>query len=347
MPANKLALIRYNIIDECLSNHSRTWTLEDLIDKVSDYLYEYEGINDGISKRTIQQDIQNMRSEKLGYNAPIEVFSKKYYRYSDKSYSIHDIPVTTEDITILNEAISLLRQFKGLGQYEELIPILAKLESKVTHVKDPDHPTIEFETNNNLKGLEHIDPLHRAIKDKCAIYLKYKSFTAQRAQEFIFSPYLLKEYRNRWFVHGKRKNLTEHLTLALDRIVKFDTLGYETFEDTDREILSKHFKDVIGVTKTRKQRARKIVFWVDKKNLPYILTKPLHESQELVKELDDGGLLKMYVVWNFELEREILGFGECIKLLSPKPMAQLIEKRIAKAHTVSKAGFDGSKGILI
>jgi hypothetical protein len=36
-------------------------------------LYEYEGIDKGISKRTVQMDIQMMRSEKLGYNAPIVV----------------------------------------------------------------------------------------------------------------------------------------------------------------------------------------------------------------------------------------------------------------------------------
>ena len=76
MSVNKLALIRYKIIDECLRNRMRKWTLEDLIDKVSEELYEYEGIR-SISKRSIQADIQLMRSEKLGYRAPIIVKDKK------------------------------------------------------------------------------------------------------------------------------------------------------------------------------------------------------------------------------------------------------------------------------
>ena len=50
-----------------------------MIDAVSDALYEYEGI-DGVSKRTIQSDIQMMRSDKLGYNAPIVVVDRKYSR---------------------------------------------------------------------------------------------------------------------------------------------------------------------------------------------------------------------------------------------------------------------------
>ena len=49
MPANRNALIRYKTIDKCLQNRYRTWTLNDLIDACSDALYEYEGIDKGIS----------------------------------------------------------------------------------------------------------------------------------------------------------------------------------------------------------------------------------------------------------------------------------------------------------
>lgn len=63
MPVNRNALIRYKTIDTCLRNKYKQWTLEDLIDACSDALYEYEGIDKGISKRTVQMDIQMMRSE--------------------------------------------------------------------------------------------------------------------------------------------------------------------------------------------------------------------------------------------------------------------------------------------
>ena len=56
MPANRNALIRYKTIDNCLRNPYRRWTLEDLVDACSDALYEYEGIDKGISKRTVQMD---------------------------------------------------------------------------------------------------------------------------------------------------------------------------------------------------------------------------------------------------------------------------------------------------
>ena len=76
MANNKNALIRYKTIDKCLQNRYRKWTLEDLIEACSDALYEYEGKMMNVSKRTIQLDIQTMRSDKLGYNAPIIVVDR-------------------------------------------------------------------------------------------------------------------------------------------------------------------------------------------------------------------------------------------------------------------------------
>lgn len=49
MPVNKNALLRYKIIDRSLRNRYRRWTIEDLVDEVSDALYDMEGIRKGIS----------------------------------------------------------------------------------------------------------------------------------------------------------------------------------------------------------------------------------------------------------------------------------------------------------
>ena len=71
MAINKLELICYKTIDDCLKNRFRKWTPEDLMQKVSDALYELESITSGVSRRTLHCDLQTMRSDKLNYNAPI------------------------------------------------------------------------------------------------------------------------------------------------------------------------------------------------------------------------------------------------------------------------------------
>ena len=108
MPVNKNALIRYKTIDRCLRNRYRRWTIDDLTEACSEALYEMEGIAKGVSLRTVQGDLQIMRSDKLGYNAPIEVYEKIYYCYSDPDYSISDMPLTDEDFDLLRNAIEML-----------------------------------------------------------------------------------------------------------------------------------------------------------------------------------------------------------------------------------------------
>ena len=91
MPANKNALIRYKTIDNCLRNRYRRWTLDDLVEACSDALYDMEGITKGVCARTVQMDIQIMRSDKLGYNAPIEVYDRIY----SVSYTHLTLPTQT------------------------------------------------------------------------------------------------------------------------------------------------------------------------------------------------------------------------------------------------------------
>ena len=131
MPANKNALIRYKTIDNCLRNKYRRWTLEDLVEKCSEVLYEMEGIKKGVSVRTIQGDIQMMRSDKLGYNAPIEVYEQKYYRYSDKDYSITQMPLTQKDFELMQEAVDMLRELENFEQFREISDIVSRLQDKL------------------------------------------------------------------------------------------------------------------------------------------------------------------------------------------------------------------------
>lgn len=327
MPINKLALVRYKTIDNCLQNRFRKWTLEDLMEACSDALYEYEGITKGVSKRTIQLDIQNMRSEKLGYHAPIIVTDKKYYSYDEKNYSITNTPITDQDLGTLNEVLHVLKQFNGFNYFQELNGMVTKLEDKLYKQQHKGKSYIDFEKNELLKGLQHIDPLHKAIIHKKTIEISYQSFKATKPQAFTFYPYLLKEYRNRWFLLGTNKSNKLTMILALDRIEHFKEVAHEKYLKADFEVNS-YFDDVIGVSKMPAQRPQITVLKIANEHAPYILTKPMHSSQRVIKQEEDGLIFSIEVIWNFELEREILGFGEQIKVISPNRLSRRIQKRL-------------------
>lgn len=132
MPANKNALLRYKTIDRCLRNRYRRWTLDDLVDAVSDALYDMEGITKGVSMRTIQADIQMMRSDKMGYYAPIEVYDNKYYRYADPSYSISNAPLSEEDYELVMKAVAMIQQCNGAKKELDAIgSVLSQVKDKL------------------------------------------------------------------------------------------------------------------------------------------------------------------------------------------------------------------------
>ncbi len=331
MPVNRNALIRYRTIDNCLQNRYRKWTLDDLIDACSDALYEFEGIDKGVSRRSVQADIEMMRSNKLGYEAPIIVVDKKHYTYADKNYSITNSPISAQDMQVLSEVSGLLKQFKGFNHFTDLNEMVSKLEDKIYSQKTHSVPVVDFEKNDNLKGLEYIEGIRKAIVGKKTLCITYRSFKAREASTFWFSGYLLKEYRNRWFVLGRqhgRKALL--MTLALDRIQSIEERDEPYRENTTID-LATYYNDCIGVTKSPGQRDSEVVFWIDNDNAPYIITKPLHHTQKLLAEKDDGKIFSIKVILNFELERELLGFGSKIKVLGPRILVRQLKQNITKA----------------
>lgn len=328
MATNKLALIRYKTIDNCLRNRLKKWTLEALIEKVSKALYEYEGIENGVSKRTIQGDIELMRSNKLGYNAPIIVINRKFYTYEDPDYSISRSPINESDMGKMKEIISVLKQLNGFQYFEEMSDMIARLENTLHKSSVNGKSYIQFENNHQLKGLHFIGPLYKAVTNKIPLLMEYKSFKAKMSSKAVYFPYLLKEYRNRWFLLVKPQKNTTLLTLALDRIIEFQEMASKDFVEYNGIDFERYFSDTIGVTKSESDRANKVILWVQKKHAPYVLTKPLHSSQQLLKEDETGIIIRLDVVLNFELEREILGFGEGIKVLGPRILQMRLRKRI-------------------
>ena len=333
MPVNKNALLRYKTIDNCLRNRARKWTLEDLIDACSDALYEYTGKDEYISRRTIQLDIQKMRSDELGYNAPIIVKEKRYYTYEDPDYSITNIPLTENDLSLMSEAVGVLKQLSGFSALSGMEDIVGRLEDQVSVVRHEKTPVIYFENNERLVGLNHIAPLYQAIASKTPVELTYQSFTATRPHTFVFSPYVLKEYRNRWFVYGRRMRYASLQNLALDRIIEVKPAPKDAVFIEDPEFDPKtFFEDVIGVTKASTDEPHIVTFWASPEQVPYITTKPLHRSQRILKVNPDGSaVFDIKVVLNYELEREFISFFSGVKVLSPKLLVNHVSRKLKDA----------------
>ncbi|PKF74965.1 WYL domain-containing protein, partial [Chryseobacterium sp. PMSZPI] len=74
------------------------------------------------------------------------------------------------------------------------------------------------------------------------------------------------------------------------------------------------------------------VFFVDAANAPYVKTKPLHKSQEIINETVEGTLFKICVQINYELERLLLGFGDSLVVHKPRRLRLRMEEKFRSGN---------------
>ena len=334
MPLNRNTLMRIRTIDSCLRRRQRLWTLEDLRQACEDALYDYEGIC-GISTRTIQRDIELMRGDKLGYFAPIIVKEKKYYTYEDPNYSITQLPLSKRDVEELNSAMDIIKHYGCFQSMSGQEDILARMQDQIECQED--HKQVVYlETNTKLKGLHFLGALYELIRHKEAITVQYQSFKSRSQTTFRLSPYILKEFNNRWFLLAHSHKKKDIITIALDRIVSISKNEQEQYVENTFFEPEKYFGEMVGVTRELNSKPELVTIWVNAETAPYVLTKPMHSSQQLVKRNPDASIvITLNVILNLELERLILGYGRHMEVLAPSSL----RKRIAAAILMSATRY--------
>ena len=323
----KNALLRYQTLDRCFKNTGRSYLIEDLLEEVNQTLFDENPENSGIQVRQLREDIRFMRSE-LGYSAPIEsrvISGKKHaYFYTEPTFSINNSPLNTTEAEQLKSVLTLLNRFQGNPGFEWLTEMSVILKDTFS-LKSNSKKAISFEGNIDYTGYEFITPLFNAIVNNRVLKINYTPFGQDEIQ-LTFHPYHLKQFNNRWFVFGLNANLNAPAwNLALDRItniIEIQDVYVEDFSDWDY-----FFSEIIGVSKSFDQNEEEIHLLFSKRQAPYIITKPIHETQKHY-ELEDGLLVKIKVIPNFELEQLILSFGEGVKVLLPVHLKEKISARI-------------------
>lgn len=343
MPLNRATLIRISTIDRCLQNHYRRWTINDLIDACTDALAEYEGRCNPVSRRTFQNDLALMRSDRLGYNAPIVVRDNKYYEYEDPDFSITHLPLNDEGLDALNSALDILRQLQCFPQLASSIDTISKLNEQISRQTGASVPAMDMEHVAGYRGAQFIGAIYDAVRKRQTIIIEYQSFKARHAEALVVYPYLLKEYRNRWFlIAEKARNRTPQVNIfALDRVHSVAVDREHPFKPCVDFDPAHFFDDTIGVTRQLHDRARRVVLDVDSDQAPYVESKPFHKSQKVEQRHRDGSIrMSLKVVLNNELERLILGFGGHIEVIAPPELRTRIagHVRIAAARYARPVG---------
>lgn len=325
MPSNKHAAFRYRVLNDCFTRPGRRrWTKKELQEEVTRQLQEHFGGHLSIGLRTIDGDIALLRSDPpRGYAAPIAVREGKYF-YEDPDFTISRFPLSMEETALLRDAFALLRQFPGLPQLP-VLDTLVRQSGAGMDLELPSHSVIQFENSPPAMGLSWLDPLYSHIRRREALEIRYQPFAPPGEVVVLLHPYLLKEWRNRWYVVGRNERENQVWNLALDRIADVRPAGIP-FRPNDLFNPIDWYRDIVGVTRPQGAAPVRIKFRAGGSVAGYLLTKPIHASQQTVRQDASGVTFSLHVIPNPELIGELRRFGREIEVLSPEGFRRVWEE---------------------
>lgn len=331
MATNKNAQIRYKILDECFRNTGRRYFIENLMEVCDRKLVEINPDYKGISRRQIFDDIAFMESAE-GWEIELEEGKdgkRRFYRYADTNYSINNMPLSETEINRLLSTLQTLSQFKGMPQLEwmyELMPKLTQGNIAVSPVA-----IMEFDTNLDLQGIEHIGTVYDAILYKKVLQIRYMQAFKNEVQ-LVFHPYYLKQYNNRWFLFGYNPEYDKFdINLPLDRIIEINELK-EIFIPNEAIDWEEYFDDMLGVSKPENAEAEEIILHFFGKTSHYIASKPIAGCQKHHWIDVDTLEVKLKLIINYELERFILSYADSVKVIQPEFLIDTIKKRMKHGY---------------
>lgn len=327
MPTNKNAQLRYQVLDRCFSDFTRKYSIDDLIDKVNEALYDLNGTE--ISVRQIREDMKYMR-DRVTYNAPIKAYpwngKKCYYRYTDRDFSIFNNELTVEEVNKLRSTLDMLGNYRGIPGNAWLEEVISNLEYRFG-IKSNSDNVVEFEQNEQLKGLEYLSEVIDAAVNHTPLIIYYKTYRGKELTTTLH-PYHVKQYNNRWFLFGYEEESDKIANKALDRIqhISLANVPYKPNTSID---FAHFFDDVVGVSIPKEDvKKETIILRFTEARFPYVTSKPIHKSQVVLSE--DDCTISLEVKPTRELEQQILSFGYDVEVLSPECYRSQIAGKIAE-----------------
>ena len=330
MPANKEAFLRYRIIDECLRNRQKQFpSLRDIVERCEELLGKR------FSESALQKDIYAMRNDSvLGFHAPIK-FNKGQngYQYTEEDYSISGVPLKEDEMAAIEFAAGVLSQFKGvklLSQFESAIDKILHTVNVSRTLKSEDfNKIIQVERASYFKGHDLIGPFIHAILHKKVLEFSYHSFASGKTKTHLLHPYLLREFRNRWYVIGWHHEIKKVRTFGLDRISALLETKEKYHKDASFDA-AEFFKYSFGIT-VDSMVPQEIVLSFSPREGNFIKSQALHETQEVLIDNEKETRVKIKVIPSYELRMQVLSYGPEVKVIRPKWLADEVKNALKEA----------------
>jgi predicted DNA-binding transcriptional regulator YafY len=328
MPVSKNARKRFILIDGILKSHKR-YSIKEIAEKVNEQLDE-----DGfamVSERMIYNDIQMMQEE-----YPVNIIKKDgKYQYETRDESITNEILDQKDRELIEMALQTFSIYKGSGLFEKFDDVITRLMagSVLRRLNKSDHKKyIQIGELTGKTGQEWIEVIYDAIVNYKTLIIHYKPYGGETKTRTI-SPYLLKEYRNVWYMVASVKEM-QHKggtnLFKLNRIQKIEPCE-EIFKIDEKFSAEDYFKYSLGVFHIHAAEPIEVKLKFNKNLIPLISETKIHPSMEIISKTDEEMIVTFTVYKTIELINKILSYGANAEVLSPKELRNDIIKIIEEA----------------
>ena len=327
MPKNKSAVIRYRVIDQMLNDKRKPYpNLEKLAAKCSAIL------GSDVSTSTIEKDIRAMREQApKGYSAPI-VYSKIEggYIYGEVGFSIAELNLNEEEWSALQFASQLLYQYKEVPIFSNFKNAIERINTRFALDINGNDKVVEdfvqFEKSIYNNGMDLIELIYNAIKNKQAIQFQYRNIYKKTTSASNLIPYLIKENRNRWYVIGWSQEKVKYITYALDRIDKLELI-HNIYKRRSDFNTTTFFQHSTGIMESN-TKPEEVLLTILKPISDLALLEPLHATQKLIIDKTDRVQISLKVLVNEEFMFKILGMGSYCIVDKPVNLRKSIKEAI-------------------
>jgi predicted DNA-binding transcriptional regulator YafY len=196
---------------------------------------------------------------------------------------------------------------------------------------------IQIGESYNESGYQYIEKVYQAIKNKTAIRVLYTN-NAGDMNWRIISPYLLKEYRNQWYMVGYTKDSSRGPSSSVFNLSKIDSIKsadehpyvIDSAFDADS-----YFKYCIGVFHNLYDSPIVVKLkFIGKYYLQLFSYYKLHSTMQVVSKTENEIVVTIEVYNERELKELILGYQSDLEVLEPLKLREEIKAIIGKMASI-------------
>lgn len=297
-----------------------SWLREGRVFMSDDVVDHYQ---DEVSKRTIKNDIENLRT--LGYDVEFD-YTRKSYVLKDDSGDLPLPQIRDSELAVLELAKQMIESLgakplaettdRFVDRLRNMLPMLSGDEagaySPSFRVLHAPHAEVNF---------PYWEELSRAIKRGLSVRMRYYTMYRDATSDRVVDPYRLLSKDGRSYMMAWCHNRKEVSIFRLDRIRELEVTkqAFDIASDFDE---SEFLDPMFGIFNDGKPFTVKVVFspWVAR----WIREDRWHPSQRFTERSDGSLQVDLEVTGTVDVKRWILSFGRDAEVLAPEHLRKAV-----------------------